>query len=144
MNQNRNRGNDMDYNFLFFMFVSIALAYFLLSRAFAAKGIRMAFMSERKMEQVRVTPRRSTILSFPAKPGKAILGNKGAFALEYIENDIAINALQSQAASNLFVYLNGRRFSFDLLPAPSLGDEIVIVRDAPEEKLVDQIKVNEK
>jgi len=79
--------------------------------------------------KIRVTPGRSTVLSFPSKPLKVILGNKGVFAIQYVENDLAIAALTPGAQSNMFVYLEGRRFAFDLRAVPSGGDEMVFIRD---------------
>ena len=35
-----------------------------------------------------ITPGRTTVLSFPSRPTKVILGNRGVFAVEYVENDI--------------------------------------------------------
>jgi hypothetical protein len=54
---------------------------------------------------------------------------------------LAVAALSSNASSNLFVYLQERRFAFDL-QATALGnyDSIVHVRDAHER----QIKVDLK
>ena len=50
-------------------------------------------------------------------------------AVEYIENDLAIAALRSEARGNLFVYMEGRRFAFDLATVSGSGDEIILVRD---------------
>ena len=85
------------------------------------------------MEPILVAPGRSVILSFPTKPTKVILGNQGVFAVEYVENDLAIAALSAHAGSDLFVYLEGRRFAFNLMSVPAGGDSIVLVRDADAE-----------
>ncbi len=95
---------------------------------------RTVYLSEKTMASVRVTPGRSTILSFPVKPNKVIVGNQGLFAVEYVETDLAIAALRGEARSNLFVYMEGRRFAFDLRTAPD-GDEIILVRDAVEKEI---------
>lgn len=95
---------------------------------------RTVYLSEKTMASVRVTPGRSTILSFPVKPNKVIVGNQGLFAVEYVETDLAIAALRGEARSNLFVYMEGRRFAFDLKTAPD-GDEIILVRDAVEKEI---------
>ena len=87
------------------------------------------YMKDTDVAAVRVTLGRSTILSFPAKPNKIVLGNKNHFAVEYIESDVAISALHPQAHCNLIVYLQGRRFSFDLTTTYSIGDEILLIRD---------------
>ena len=61
-----------------------------------------------------------------------ILGNQGLFAVEYVENDLAIAALRGEAKGNLFVYMEGRRFAFDLATISAGGDEIILVRDVVE------------
>ena len=99
--------------------------------AFATKA-RTVYLSETDMASIRVVPGRSTILSFPIKPNKVILGNQGMFAVEYVENDLAIAALRGEARGNLFVYMEGRRFAFDLATVSASGDEIILVRDLVE------------
>jgi|JI10StandDraft_1071094.scaffolds.fasta_scaffold528442_2 hypothetical protein len=107
------------------------LLVFVSLSAFAAKA-RTVYLSETDMASIRVVPGRSTILSFPIKPNKVILGNQGMFAVEYVENDLALAALRGEARGNLFVYMEGRRFAFDLSTVSSSGDEIILVRDVVE------------
>ncbi len=104
------------------------------------KNARTLFLSDDKMQLISITPGRSTVLSFPSKPTKVIVGNQGLFAVEYVESDLAISALKSGVRSNLFVYLEGRRFAFDLKTVPDGGDEIVLVRDSREQKVKVKIK----
>lgn len=87
------------------------------------------YMKDTDVASIRVVLGRSTILNFPTKPSKIVLGNKNHFAVEYIESDVAISALHPQARCNLVVYLQGRRFSFDLTTSSAGGDEIILVRD---------------
>jgi len=117
------------------MKIIFALAIAVSSAALGAKA-RTVHLSDTEMAPIRVSPGRSTILSFPIKPAKIILGSQGLFAVEYVENDLALAALQAPARSNLFVYLEGRRFAFDLTTVPNGGDEIVLVRDAAEKRAV--------
>lgn len=88
------------------------------------------YMKDTDIARVTVTLGRSTILSFPTRPSKVVLGGKGFFAVEYIESDLAISALHPQARSNLVVYLQGRRFTFDIVASAASGDEILLIRDA--------------
>lgn len=105
-----------------------------------ASQARSVYLSDKRTENVTIVPGRSTILSFPSHPMKVILGNQGLFAIEYVENDIAIAAIKAPARSNLFVYLEGRRFGFDLKTAPDKGDELVLVRDSEDRKVKVKIK----
>lgn len=105
-----------------------------------AQKARTVFLTDKKMERISVASGRSVIINFPARPSKVIVGNQGLFAVEYVENDLAIAALRSSASSNLFVYLEGRRFGFDLSTTSGQGDEIVLVRDADDRKIKVRIK----
>jgi hypothetical protein len=123
----------------------VKIPYLLLSAAILsapvfAKKARTAYLTDKKMENVSVAPGRSVILSFPSRPTKVIVGNQGLFAVEYVENDLAIAALRNPARSNLFVYLEGRRFGFDLRTTAGDGDEILLVRDSEDQKVKVRIK----
>ena len=73
---------------------------------------------------------RGTVLSFPMKPTKVILGKANSFGIEYCDNDLAISPLTQTARSHLYVYLYGRRFSFDLITSMDGGHAVILVRDA--------------
>jgi len=105
-----------------------------------AKKARTIYLNEKKTESVFVIPGESTILSFPTRPTKVILGNSGLFAVQYVESDLAVSALRGGVHSNMFVYVEGRRFGFDLRAVSSGGDGVVLVRDTVEEKVKVKIK----
>ena len=71
-----------------------------------------------------------TALDFPTKPAKVILGRKNSFGIEYVETDLAISPLSASARSHLYVYLEGRRFTFELSTVSSGGCAVIAVRDA--------------
>jgi len=73
---------------------------------------------------------KGTVLNFPVKPSKVVLGRPGSFAIEYVESDLAITPLSLASRSNLFVYMAGRRFNFDLIASPNTGSSIVIIKDS--------------
>lgn len=123
----------LDPDFLAIILIILLILFVFLPHAHA-KDVRTVKLNQTTVAVVRVSPGRSTVLSFPTKPTKVILGNQGIFGLEYVENDLAIAALSPHSHSDLFVYLEGRRFAFDLVAVPSGGDTIVLVRDAPEIK----------
>jgi hypothetical protein len=95
------------------------------------KKARIVYLQNEDMGAIRLSVERATVLSFPTKPEKVVLGNRDHFSIEFIENDVVITPLNATAHSNLFVYLFGRRFGFDLVASHGDGDEIVIVRDIP-------------
>ena len=102
----------------------------LFSTIVTAQAARTVTLTEKDMAKIHLRVGRTTVLSFPMRPEKVILGNPGAFAIEYVENDLAIVPLQPRGRTNLFVYLEGRRFSFDLEASDGKADEIVLIRDA--------------
>ena len=124
-----NKEPGFDFDFLFLVIVSVFLFVLLFSKDLGAKEVRTLRLSSQVIGRIRVAPGRSTVLSFPARPVKVILGSQGAFAVEYVESDLAIAALKPNSKSNMFVYLDGRRFAFDLTTIPAGGDELVFVRD---------------
>ena len=125
-----------DINFLAMVVLSVLFALFCFRHVHAA-GVRTVRLDQTSVAHIYISPGRSTILSFPSKPAKVILGNQGVFAVEYVENDLAIAALSGRSHSDLFVYLEGRRFAFDLTAIPNGGDTIVLVRDAIENSKTD-------
>ena len=81
-----------------------------------------------------------TILSFSSRPNKVILGRKGMFAMEYIENDLAITPLKFDSKSNLTVYLDGKRYTFDLNTNKKISYGIILIRDSLEKSIQVRMK----
>lgn len=93
-----------------------------------SQEVKIIHLSDEIVAPIRVSPS-GTVLSFPMKPSKVILGKAGSFGIEYVENDLAISPLTHAARSHLFVYLFARRFSFDLSVSGE-GSSVILVRDA--------------
>ncbi len=110
---------------------SIFVVFFFVKFDANAQEVKTVFLSDTQVAAIPVLMR-GTVLSLPTKPNKVILGNDGSFGIEYVENDLAISPLKTNARSNLFVYMLGRRFTFDLRVSETGGQSIVIVRDAIE------------
>ena len=117
---------------LFFFTVVFALLFSFALNA-RAEEVRVIRLDEKSIGKVLISTR-GTVLSFPIKPSKVILGRAGTFGIEYVENDLAISPLNTAARSNLFVYLFGRRFSFDLITSTQGGSPVIRVLDAVEPK----------
>ena len=96
-----------------------------------AQTVKTINLNSESVAKVQISTE-GTVLSFPVKPTDVVLGRKGAFGLTYIKNDISISPLGMGASSNLFVYLEGRRFSFHLTTAISGGYSVILIRDAAE------------
>lgn len=98
------------------------------AKTLAGGRVRTVYLDEKNLATIHVNPN-GTIISFPVHPTKVIIGKQKIFDVDYIENDIAIAPLATEGASNVFVYLLGKRYGFTLQVAPSGGDDVVIVRD---------------
>jgi hypothetical protein len=76
---------------------------------------------------------KGTVLDFPAEPEKVILGTKGTYFIEFVKNDLVLSPKANGARSNLFVYLFGRRYVFDLVTG-SQGATVAVIKDCLEPK----------
>jgi hypothetical protein len=122
-------GNRRERRQFIFFVVLIYLVIALYAICGYADEVKVVRLNESIVAKVLISTR-GTVLSFPAKPTKVILGRSGSFGIEYVENDLAISPLSLTSRSNLFVYLFGRRFAFDLVASPSAGTSVIQVRDA--------------
>ena len=71
-----------------------------------------------------------TVLDFPVKPSEVILGRKDSFGIKYVQSDLAVSPLSGSSRSHLYVYLEGRRFTFDLSTISGGGCPTILVRDS--------------
>jgi len=130
----------VDWNFIMFLIVTLTVSILFTYKALAAgQTAKVVKLNDKTIATVIISGR-GTVLEFPVKPTKVILGKTGSFGLEYVENDLAISPLSPTARSNLFVYLFGRRFSFDLVTSMTDGSAIVQVRDSDESKMKVEIR----
>jgi hypothetical protein len=115
----------------------ILLALSLVPPLWAATGhdVRTVKLCEKSVAQAFISPK-GTVLDFPAEPEKVILGTKGSFFIEYIRNDLAISPATLGAKSNLFVYLQGRRFALDLSASSTNGATLYFIKDCLDDKIM--------
>lgn len=128
--EKKNKRGGPDLDFLFLIFIS-AVIFFCCYKSVFAKEVCPIKLDDKTVARIPVTLR-GTVLNFPVKPSKVILGKTGSFGIEYVESDLAISPLSASSRSNLFVYLQGRRFTFDLFTESTSGCTVVSVRDALE------------
>ncbi len=83
---------------------------------------------DKKPKLIRVTTGRVTVLNFPFKPKEVVLGSQ-IFDFKQIKNDLVIMATRAFGQTNVVVYLEERRCSFNLVTVKSGGDDILIVKD---------------
>lgn len=116
-------------------FILVWLSALLLFAADAWAGVRTVEASEQSMTPIYLSLGRSTVLRFPEKPRKVVLGNKNYFNIEFIENDVAIQPL-GMVPTNLFVYGEVRSYGFSLHSGGH--DDLVHVRWVPPRELKTQ------
>lgn len=124
----KNKWAKSEFNVLI-VFIVLFFMLFLTGIGALADPVRTIRLSDDAVATIHISTR-GTVLSFPVKPTKVILGRSGSFGIEYVENDLAISPLNLSARSNLFVYLFGRRFSFNLVASADDGNAVILVRDA--------------
>ncbi len=105
-----------------------------------AENVKTVRLCEKSVATAYISTRGS-VLDFPTEPEKVVLGTKNTFSIEYIRSDLAISPLNVRARSNLFVYLQGRRFVLDLVAAPA-GTTLYFIKDCLEDKI--KVKKNGK
>lgn len=83
---------------------------------------------------------RGTVLEFPTEPEKVFLGTKGTFSIDYMKSDLVVSPLRIGARSNLFVYLQGRRFVLDLSTSEVGGASLYFIKDCESERIQPEAK----
>lgn len=114
-----------------FLFLSLVPPVF-------AESVKTVHICEKSVAQIYISPK-GTVLDFPSEPEKVVLGTKGSFAIEYIRSDLAVSPATLNSKSNLFVYLQGRRFVLDLA-AGSGAPTLYFIRDCD----TDKVKVDKR
>jgi hypothetical protein len=89
-------------------------------------------MTGKVIAALSVQAKRTTVIQFPAKPSKTKPGSND-FHFEYIKNDLAITPLKIPARTNVFVYVEGKRYGFDLSTVWSSRCDIYEVNPVGEE-----------
>lgn len=112
---------------IYLLFLSIVPPVF-------ASHVKTIKLCENAVATVSISPR-GTVLEFPTEPEKVVLGTKGSFNIQYIRSDLAVSPSTLGARSNLFVYLQGRRFALDLSASGTNGATLYFIKDCLEDKV---------
>ncbi len=97
-----------------------------------AENVKTIHLCEKSVATIYISPK-GTVLDFPSEPEKVVLGTKASFSIEYIRNDLAVSPATMNSKSNLFVYLQGRRFALDLATATG-GTTLYFIKDCDFDK----------
>ncbi|MFZ4402485.1 MAG: hypothetical protein ACOYOK_00145 [Pseudobdellovibrionaceae bacterium] len=113
--------------------IQVILALCLSSKVFA-ENVKTIKLCEKSVATIYISPK-GTVLDFPSEPEKVVLGTKNSFSIEYIRSDLAISPTVMGSKSNLFVYLQGRRFVLDLATSSS-GVTLYFIKDCDADKVL--------
>lgn len=95
---------------------------------------------DRRPHLVRVAYGRVTVINFPIKP-KEVVPGEVIFDFKQIKSDLVIKALRTTGRTNVVVYMEERRCTFDLVTVREKGDDILVVKD-PKDSLY-EVKIDE-
>ncbi|MCH2534233.1 MAG: hypothetical protein MK008_07325 [Bdellovibrionales bacterium] len=89
------------------------LVWLLLAWSFSAhaSGIRTVHVNDEKMQAISLRMGKATVLRFPDKPKKVVIGNQNYYSVEFIDNDLTIQPI-GDVETNLFVYTPHRTYGF--------------------------------
>lgn len=83
------------------------------------KKVRRVEVKKDQIVLVKTAPTIATIIQVPDRPNSVVLGNQGAFQVEYLDTAVTIKPLAHRSKGNLYIYTDYRRYSVEL----STGDE---------------------
>lgn len=105
-----------------------------------ADSVKTIKLCEKSVASIYISSK-GTVLDFPSEPEKVVLGTKNSFSIEYIKNDLAVSPTTLSSKSNLFVYLQGRRFSLNMMTSAA-GATLYFIKDCDSDKV--SVKKNGK
>jgi hypothetical protein len=95
------------------------------------KKVRRIEVKKDQIVLVKTAPTIATIIQVPDRPNSVVLGNQGAFQIEYLDTAVTIKPLTSRSKGNLYIYTDYRRYSVELVTgSESAADYIVYFDDA--------------
>lgn len=121
------------------MIQSILLLYLSLAPKVFAENVKTIKLCEKNVATAYVSPR-GTVFEFPTEPEKVVLGTKSLFSIVYIKSDLAISPATLSSRSNLFVYLQGRRFVLDLVTSAGNGVSLYFIKDCDSDRTKPEAK----
>lgn len=100
----------------------------------AKENGKIIICDEYKAKTIRVGNGRLTVVNFPVAP-KEIMPGESTFDFKQIKNDLAIKSLKPGARTNIFVYMQERRCTFNLITVSGESDDILYVRDPKDRQI---------
>jgi len=121
-------------------FLPLLLLLWSIASIAALKKSKSISCDDKSAQQVRVAVGRVTVISFPFRP-KDVVPGEIIFDFKQIKNDLILKPLRGSGRTNILVYLEERRCTFDLITVRGQGDDILTVRDPKDSQY--EVKLNE-
>lgn len=99
----------------------------------ALARVRTVEVKQDQIVVVRTAIGIATIIQVPDRPSSLVLGDQGAFKVEYLDQAITIKPLHSSAKSNLYIYTDYRRYNVQLVTAGEAVADYVVYLEIPKE-----------
>ncbi len=94
-----------------------------------AKPSRAIELADAEVGRINTALGYSTILQFDSRPTSVVLGDQDGFKVEYVGNSLTLKPLAAGGKTNLFVFTDYERFSFQItVGARALVDYVVQVK----------------
>jgi hypothetical protein len=91
--------------------------------------VRHVEMAPDQVATVRTAIGIATIVQVPDRPNSIVVGDQGAFKVEYLDQAITIKPLRGGAKSNLYVYTDFRRYNVQLVTGAEANADYVVYLD---------------
>lgn len=104
----------------------IAALLMLLPEIAKANPARKIVVQKDQIVTVRTALGIATIVQVPDQPVSVVLGDAGAFKVEYLDQAITIKPLHRNATSNLYVHTDYNRFSLKLVVGPVASADYIV------------------
>lgn len=105
------------------------------AKVWADTRVRRVQMHQDKIEKIRTAIGVATIIQVPDRPNSVIVGDVGAFKVEYLDQAITIKPLRPSAKSNLYIYTDFRRYNIQLITTFEELADYVVYLENPIEKI---------
>lgn len=102
---------------------------------FAWGRVRTVEVKQDQIASVKTALGVATIIQVPDRPNSIVVGDQGAFKVEYLDQAITIKPLRGGARSNLYIYTDYRRFNVQLVTTTEAEADYVVYLESPKEKI---------
>lgn len=115
--------------------LSVLLMAYEPAKVWADSRVRRVQVLNDQIVTVKTAQGVATIVQVPDRPNSIVVGDQGAFKVEYLDQAITIKPNRPGARSNLYVYTDFRRFNIQLVTTNESNADYVVYLENPTEKI---------